>query len=46
MAAKEFSFMCGMSAGVKYVGYMSMGPEKFDWFAQSVRKHVEAAGLL
>ena len=31
---------------VKYVGYMSIGPEKFDWFAQSVRKHVDAAGLL
>ena len=46
LAAKEFSFMCGMSAGVRYVGYMSMGPEKFDWFARSVRKHVEAAGLL
>jgi Ser/Thr protein kinase RdoA (MazF antagonist) len=46
MAAKEFSFMCGMSAGVKFIGHMSMGPDKFDWFAQSVRRHVEEAGLL
>ncbi|MCH8111380.1 MAG: phosphotransferase [Proteobacteria bacterium] len=44
-AAKEFSYMCGMSAGVNVVGHMSMGPDKFDWFARSVRKHVAAAGL-
>jgi len=45
MVSKEFSYMCGMSDGVNYVGHMSFGPQHFDWFAQSVRRHVEEAGL-
>ena len=46
MASKEFSYMCGMSEGVKYVGHMSFGPQHFDWISKSVRKHVEEAGLM
>ncbi|MCX8231553.1 MAG: phosphotransferase [Alphaproteobacteria bacterium] len=45
MVSKEFSYMCGMSDGVNYVGHMSFGPTHFDWFAQSVRRHVEQAHL-
>jgi Ser/Thr protein kinase RdoA (MazF antagonist) len=45
MCSKEFSYMCGMSDGVNYVGHMSFGPQHFDWFAQSVRRHVEEAHL-
>ncbi len=45
MLSKEFSYMCGMSDGVNVVGHMSFGPHHFDWFAQSVRHHVEEAAL-
>ncbi|MEQ8248234.1 MAG: phosphotransferase [Alphaproteobacteria bacterium] len=45
MLSKEFSYMCGMSDGVNVVGHMSFGPHHFDWFAQSVRRHVAEAGL-
>jgi len=43
--SKEFSYMCGMSEGVNVVGHMTFGPSHFDWFAQSVRRHVEEAHL-
>ena len=46
MCSKEFSYMCGMSEGVNVVGHMTFGPEHFDWFAQSVRRHVDDARLL
>jgi len=46
MVSKEFNFMCGMSHAVNVVGHMSFGPPQFDWFIQSARRNVAAAGLL
>lgn len=45
-ASKEFSYMCIISDIVNRVGYGTFQPELFDWFAQSVRRHVKAANLL
>ena len=45
-ASKEFSYMCTISDIVNRVGYGTFQPELFDWFAQSVRRHVKAANLL
>ena len=45
-ASKEFIYMCIISDIVNRVGYGTFQPELFDWFAQSVRRHVKAAKLL
>lgn len=45
LASKEISYMCAISELLNRVGYGSFQPELFDWFAQSVRKHLAAAKL-
>ncbi|MEQ8247797.1 MAG: phosphotransferase [Alphaproteobacteria bacterium] len=43
---KDFTQLCGLSAGINAVGYAAFRFRGFDWAAESVRRHVRAAGLL
>jgi Ser/Thr protein kinase RdoA (MazF antagonist) len=45
VAAKELSFITGMSYSVNVVGHSSTRTIGWDWFVQSVRRHVADAGL-
>ncbi len=46
MAAKEFSNMTGMAFAGQFVGHLSFNERVFDWYAGSVRRHAEEAGLI
>jgi len=45
VAAKELSFISGMSSSVNVIGHASTRAFGWDWFTQSVRRHVAEAGL-
>ena len=45
IAAKQLSYLCGMSGVVNIVGPASMRFVSWDWCIDSVRRHVAAAGL-
>lgn len=45
-AAKELRFLCGFAANVNAVGHTPLLNPNLDWFAENVRKHVSAAGLM
>lgn len=44
-AAKELSYLCGMSGVVNVVGPASTRNVSWDWFRESVQQHVAEAGL-
>lgn len=46
LAAKEISNMNSMAAVGRFCGHLSYNARVFDWYAKSVRKHAEKAGLI
>ena len=45
-AAKEMSYLCGISVNVNYIGPLGSRFASYDWFTKSIRGHLRAAQLL
>ncbi|MEQ8248216.1 MAG: phosphotransferase [Alphaproteobacteria bacterium] len=46
LVGKEFQYLCGFSRAVNAIGHVAFHFPGFDWFAESVRRHVDDAKLL
>ncbi len=46
LVGKEFQYLCGFARAVNAIGHAAFHFPGFDWFAESVRRHVDDAKLL